>query len=378
MKIAIIGSRGMHASYGGIERVLCELCPRLAALGHEVHVFSEAGCPLPDKPAPGVHIVKVRGLPGKYTETLSRSALSLAIALTQRFDVINLVAIGPGALSFIPRLAGKPTVVSVHGLDWRRDKWPWIARVLLRSAERMIVLAADEITVVSRQLETHFAQAHGRAVVHIPNGLNRRDVHPDQECLDDFGLEAGRYVLFASRLVAEKGAHELIEAFNGVDTDMKLVIAGGTRYDQRYAARLRALDTTGRCIFTGHVTGRSLDALFAGAYFYALPSHLEGLSLSLLEAVGFGKATLVSDIPENIEVVGEHGLTFPVGRVDLLRDRLQQLIDHPQLVEDIAARVRTAVPRHYAWDTLARRYAQTFEDLVARRQPGGRPQSATR
>lgn len=375
MKIAIIGSRGMGANYGGIEKVLSEICPRLVGHGHEVHVYGEAINGLPNTTIiDGVKIIRVGCIPGKYTETLTRTCFSLARAIFKDYDVINLVAMGPGMFSPVPRLMRKPTLVSIHGLDGKRDKWPWFAKAMLQSAERMISVSSHEITVVSQQLKTYFSKVYGRDVVHIPNGLNVRDEPADTLMLDQLDLKPNEYVLFASRLVGEKGAHELIEAFREIDTSKTLVIAGGARYDRNYVESLyRAAGKSDRIKFTGHVTGPLLDALFAGAYLYVLPSHMEGLSLSLLEAVGYGKACLVSDIPENLEVIGDYGFTFPVGDVGAMRDSLQQLLDDENLVADMAAAVRGHAARQYAWDNLALQYSDIYEALGRRRTIFGRP-----
>lgn len=372
MKIAIIGSRGMHATYGGIEKVLSELCPRLADLGHEIHVFSENSGGFPARNVEGVRIVPVPAIAGKYTESLSRTVFSLAKAILADYDVINLVAVGPGSLSVLPRLLGKPTVVSIHGLDWRRDKWPAPARALLKSAERMIVRSADEVTVVSRQLESYFSDTYGRQVSYIPNGLNVHDEGPDDFMLRQVGLKPGEYILFASRLVPEKGAHELIEAFSRIRTDKKLVIAGGSRYDLNYVESLYRQGQGDRFKFVGHVTGPLLDSLFSGAYLYALPSHMEGLSLSLLEAIGHGKACLVSDIPENLEVVGGSAFTFPVGDINAMSRLLQELVTDERRVSDMAMRARKHARGQYAWDNLALQYSDIYNRL------GGSRSCATR
>jgi glycosyltransferase involved in cell wall biosynthesis len=353
----------MHASYGGIEKVLSELCPRLAGLGHEIHVFAENGGGIPERVVQGVKIIPMPALGGKYTETLSRTLLSLGKAMFRDYDVINLVAVGPGMFSFLPRLFGKPTVVSIHGLDWARDKWPAPARAALRAAERVIVNTADEITVVSRQLETYFDRTYNRKVAYVPNGLNIGGDEVNPILLNEVGVEPGEYVLFASRLVPEKGAHELIDAFNRLDTDKKLVIAGGSRYDIDYVESLYRAGRSDRIKFVGHVTGPLLDDLFKGAYLYALPSHMEGLSLSLLEAIGYGKACLVSDIAENLEVVGQSAFTFPVGDIDALTAQLQDLMDDQYTVMAMASSARSRAAGQFAWDNLALQYSDIYQRL---------------
>jgi glycosyltransferase involved in cell wall biosynthesis len=366
-RVSIIGARGMHGAYGGIEKVLGQICPRLAGAGHRVTVYSEAG----DErgPSPNLSVVPTAAWSGKYTETLSRTVLSLWRALRSRDDIINLVALGPGSMAWLPRLAGRKVVVSVHGLDWKRNKWPTLARRAIQLAEWLVARCAHEITVVSRELEDHFLDNYGRKVRYIPNGveLGRGRFDADIALLAEMGLTRDGYILFASRLVPEKAAHELIAAFNTIDTTLRLVIAGGARYDDEYVARLKNSDLTGRCVFTGHLGGNSLHALFANAYLYVLPSHIEGMSLSLLEAMGHGCAVLVSDIPANKEVIGDCGFTFPVGSIERLRHALSDLIQRPEKVLAMRSRGQARAAALYSWDAVARNYADMYDTLGSSR-----------
>lgn len=366
MKIAIIGSRGITNNYGGIERVLVQLCPRIAALGHEVHVYGsqqDSGAVLPD----GVRLVQTPALGGKYTETLSRSFAATLGALAGKYDVINLVAVGPGILSPLPRIAGTPVVVSIHGLDWARDKWPLPARIALKMAERTIVQAADEITVVSEQLVRYFRETYRCDVFHTPNGVDIRQGPADAALLAEMGLEPEGYVLFASRLVKEKAAHELIASFNRVKTDKKLVIAGGDRYDREYVETLRRIDTTQRCVFVGHLDNKRLEHVFKGAALYVLPSHLEGFSLSLLEALGYGKAILVSDISENVEAVGEAAAKFPVGDIAALACSIEGLLANAALREALGRRAHDRAAHLFSWDFVTQRYLEAYSSAGLRR-----------
>lgn len=365
MRIAIIGTRGL-TNYSGVERTLIEVGSRLAALGHEIDVYGTERDPVIDLPA-GLRHIHSPALRGKYTETISGSFLSTVRALSGRYDVINMIAVGPGILSPLPRLLRTPVVVTIQGLDWARDKWPRPARMALQAAERTIVASADQITVVSRQLVDYFKSRYGRDVLHVPNGTTLRPGAADAATLGEMGLSDGGFVLFASRLVPEKGAHELIAAFNRIDSGMKLVIAGGDRYDVDYVNALRRADETGRCVFTGHLNGAKLDAVFRGAGLYVLPSHIEGLSLSLLEALGYGKAILVSDIPENLEAVGDSAARFAVSDVDSLTRTLATLLGSGDMRRDLAARAAERAKTLYDWDKVAEGYLEVFTAAAQRR-----------
>lgn len=346
--------------------MLVQICPRIAALGHEVHVYGnqwDPGAGLPD----GVRLVPTPALNGKYTETLSRSLAAMLSALAGKYDLINLVAVGPGILSPLPRIAGTPVVVSIHGLDWARDKWPLPARAALKVAERTIVRAADEITVVSERLVRYFRETYRCDVFHTPNGVDIRQGPADAALLAEMGLEPEGYVLFASRLVKEKAAHELIASFNRVRTDKKLVIAGGDRYDQGYVEALRRLDTTQRSVFVGHLENERLEHVFKGAALYVLPSHIEGFSPSLLEALGYGKAILVSDISENIEAVGEAAARFPVGDVASLACSMEGLLANAALRRALGQRAQDRAAGLFSWDLVTQRYLEAYRSAGARR-----------
>lgn len=358
MRIAVVGSRGIESSYSGIERILRELCPRLVGRGHSVDVFSESKGDRRASPA-GVGIVRVPSLAGQYTETLTRSGLSTLIGLWRGYDVMSFWAQGPGLFSLVTKLGRCRSVVSVQGLDWQREKWPAAGRVALRAAEATAVRCADAITVASHGLERYFQERYRRQTVYIPNGTTVRPRACDAGPLAALGVEPQGYLLFAARLVPEKGCHELIAAFNRLDTDRKLVVAGTGRYQDGYVEELRGAADPRRVIFAGHVEGALLEALYAHAYLFVLPSHLEGQSLALLEAMGHGTAALVSDIPENREVVGDAGLSFRVGDVADLRRRLARLSTDRDLVSRAAAQALERV-RLFDWERITDAYERVF------------------
>lgn len=362
MRIAVVGSRGIESSYSGIERILRELCPRLVGRGHSVDVFSETNGSRLTSMA-GVGIIRVPSLAGQYTETLTRSGLSTLIALWRGYDVMSFWAQGPGLYSLLARLGLRRSVVSVQGLDWQRDKWPTAGRLALRAAEATAVRCADSITVASRELQRYFHDRYRRSAVYIPNGTTLRPQSCDAAPLAGLGVAPGQYILFAARLVPEKGCHELIAAFNRIDTGSKLVVAGTGRYQDGYVDSLRRMADPQRVIFAGHVEGALLDALYAHAYLFVLPSHLEGQSLALLEALGHGTAALVSDIPENLEVVGEAGLTFRVGDVADLHGRLTQLLADRDRVRLAAAQAAERA-RDFDWERITDAYERTFAGLL--------------
>jgi glycosyltransferase involved in cell wall biosynthesis len=361
MRIAMIGSRGIGSNYGGIERVLDQLCPRLTGLGHEIDVYSQTNVSFQD--CDGVRAIPIMAISGKHFETISRSALSLSHAMG-RYDLIHFHAVGPGILTFLTKLIGQKSIVTIHGLDQKRDKWGAIARCCLSLAERTLVANADQVTVVSESLRRYFIERYDSAVAFIPNGMPQKQKVPLGAQLARCGLNSRRYFLFASRLTPEKGCHDLIDAFNKLDTDMKLVIAGGSGTEE-YIRALRAQADPTKVIFVGHRTATDLDELFSNAYAFVLPSYVEGMSMALLEALAFKIPVVVSDIPENRFVVNQCGFYFTPRDVTSLGSVLARLIAEPEHVA--AARERLETLRLPNWDTVAQDYDCLYR--VAIRSP---------
>ena len=372
MRIAMIGSRGLGSSYGGIERVLNELCPRLVDLGHSVDVFSREDVEFENRP--GLRAIPTPSFGGKHFETISRSCVAVAQAMG-KYDLIHFHAVGPGILTLATRLFGQKSIVTIHGLDHERDKWSLAARLSLRLAENVLVRNADKIAVVSENLRRYFNERYDARVDFIPNGIAHKLRVAPGPMMAQFGLVPGRYVFFASRLTPEKGCHDLIQAFNHLDTDVKLVIAGERRKVNNsrdtalrgkgsieYINSLGAQANPERVVFVGHRTGDELAELFSNAYLFALPSYLEGMSMALLEAMSYGVPALVSDIPENSAVVGGHGFYFEKKDVAGLQRELARLIANPQLVAGMAKKLETFVLPD--WDDVARSYNALYHRIV--------------
>ena len=241
MKIAMIGSRGVDSNYSGVEKTVRELGLRLVRQGHEVTVFSQSrpkNQELPDS-YEGIKIKRIPTLQGKHTETLFRAAIATFLSGLDSFDIINFHAEGPAFFSLFTRLLGKKTVVTIHGQDWKRAKWSPLASSCLRIAEQTAVKFAHQIVVVSRTLQEYFKETYDVDTRFIPNAVIIYDKSQSWNNIASLDLAPGEYCLFASRLVPEKGCHDLIEAYNTLDTKKKLVIAGGARYQDDYIQRLK-------------------------------------------------------------------------------------------------------------------------------------------
>lgn len=277
-------------------------------------------------------------------------------------DVVHIHAEGPAFMCWLPKLLGKRVIVTVHGLDWQREKWKeGFGSKYIHAGEKAAVRYADEIIVLSKAVQQYFRDTYNRETVFIPNGVTRPEFVEAEEITQQFGLEKESYFLYLGRIVPEKGIHYLLEAFQGVNTDKKLVIAGGASDSDEYAQSLKEMASgDDRILFSGFVQGRLLEELYSNAYVYILPSDLEGMPLSLLEAMSYGNCCLVSDIPECTEVVEDKALTFPKGDAAALQKQLQTLSERPELVHNLKSTAQNYICGKYNWDDVAERTLETY------------------
>ena len=279
-----------------------------------------------------------------------------------KYDVVHIHAEGPAFFSWIPKLFGKRVVVTIHGLDWSREKWKsGFGSKFIRQGEKNAVKYADEIIVLSKGVQDYFERTYGRKTHFIPNGVNRPAIRQPQLITDKFALTKDSYILFLGRLVPEKGIRYLVEAFKEVKTDKKLVIAGGSSDTDDFTAELKNLaEGDDRIIFTGFVQGQLLDELYSNAYIYTLPSDLEGMPLSLLEAMSYGNCCLVSDIPECTEVVEDKAIIFKKSDVSDLKKKLQEACEQPETVKRLKEQAADYICRKYNWDDVVKETVRLY------------------
>lgn len=366
----MFGHKRIPSREGGVEIVVEELSTRMAARGHQVVCYNRGGHHVSGAGFDGEKIREYKGVALKTVPTLDKKGLA---AVTSSFfgalwaafsgaDVVHIHAEGPAFMCWLPKLFGKRVVVTVHGLDWQREKWKsGFGAKYIRLGEKAAVRFADEIIVLSRNVQDYFRDTYGRKTVFIPNGVAAAEKTPPDEIQERYELESDGYILYLGRLVPEKGIHYLIRAFRGVKTHKKLVIAGGTSDTDAYVEELRKLaDGDDRIIFTGFVQGRVLQELYSNAFTYVLPSDLEGMPLSLLEAMSYGNCCVVSDIPECADVVENHGIIFPRGDVDAMADCLQSLCDSPEAAERYQAGASAFICGKYNWDAVVEKTLDTY------------------
>jgi glycosyltransferase involved in cell wall biosynthesis len=362
LRVAFIGGRGVVSKYSGIETYYEEIGKRLTGMGHHVTAYCRTYFTPPGKQHNGMEVVRLPTIRSKHLETLVHTFLSTLHVLIQPCDVVHYHALGPALFAFIPRLAGKKTVVTVQGLDWERKKWGRIASAILRLGERAAVSFPTQTMVVSKTLQNHYRRSSGAETSYVPNGGVLREWRVPDKILD-WGLEPGRYILFLGRFSPEKGCHLLVEAYEKLETDVKLVMAGASSYCDDYSRRLRA-HAGERIKMLDWVSGEALDELLTNAMMFVLPSDLEGLSLALLDAMGAGLCVLTSDVAENREAVDDAGFTFRRGDLADLADRLRFLIANPAVREAAGQAAKRRVREHYQWGQIAAEIERVYFEMM--------------
>lgn len=364
MKIAFIVLKGLIG--GGIEKYTEEIGTRLAAKGHEIIVYTMKNYGEKNGIYKGMKIKTVPAIKTKSFEKLSATFFATFSALFEKnIDIYHFHAFGPSMFSFIPKILGKKVVVQGHGIEWQRSRWNFIGKTFLKLTERPSVIFADRITVVSNVQVEYIMKKYGMNAVYIPTGVNQPKILKPNLIKEKYGLYGNDYILFAARLVKEKGVHYLIKAYNEMDTELKLVIAGDALYEDEYKKELQELAKSNKnIIFTGFVTGDILYELFSNCYIFVLPSELEGLPTALLEAMSYGNCCLVSDIPENIEALNDLGFTFQNKNYIDLKNKLLYLIENKDKVESVKPRAKEYVLSNFSWDQIADRFEQLYKEVL--------------
>lgn len=371
LRIAMFGHKRIPSREGGVEVVVEELATRMAKEGHRVTCYNRGGHHVSgaefdtqdQSECKGVKIKTVPTIEKKGLAAVSASFFAAICSAFGRYDVVHIHAEGPASFCWLPHLMGKKVIVTVHGLDWQREKWKGgFASKYIHFGERMAVKWADEMIVLSREVQKYFEDNYNRNTVFIPNGVTRPEKKKADLISQQFGLQKNSYILYLGRIVPEKGEHYLIQAFKQLETDKKLVIAGGASDTDDYMKQLKGLASDDdRIIFTGFVQGELLQELYSNAYLYVLPSDLEGMPLSLLEAMSFGNCCLTSDIPECTEVIGHHGFSFKKGNVEDLKEKLQELCKQESTVQDYQEKASDYICRKYDWNVIVQKTLMLYQ-----------------
>ncbi|HEY7680808.1 MAG TPA: glycosyltransferase [Terriglobia bacterium] len=369
MKIAILGTRGIPANYGGFETFAEELSTRLVARGHSVAVYGRTNNIRYRGPSyRGVRLVLLPTISHKYLDTVAHTFLSVLHVLFQDAEVILICNSANSVFSFLPRLAGKKTVVNVDGLERQRRKWNRMGRAWYRLSERLSTFLPNAIVSDARVIQQYYRERYGKDSYFIPYGAETARVET-RACLDRLGLEAGEYFLYVSRLEPENNALLVVQAFEKVATDKKMVIVGDAPYARDYIARLKATRDP-RILFPGAIYGTEYKELQSQAFCYIHATEVGGTHPALIEAMGCGRCVLYLDTPENREVAGEAGIAYERSPEDLAA-KMSAVLRDASLRERVEEQAVVRVQQRYRWEDITVQYEGLFEGLLSGAIPAG-------
>jgi len=371
LKIALLGTRGIPASYSGFETCVEQLGQRLAKRGHDVTVYCRSHhITYTDDTYQGMRLVKLPTIQNKYLDTLAHSFISSLHALKEGYHVGLYFIAGNSPATWIPRLVGTKTALNVDGLDWKRDKWNGPAKRYIQFAEWFAQFAPNLYLTDSPLVQAYYKDKTGKAPPYIVYG-SELDKLPPGETLAQYGLESKKYILFVGRLVPENNAHHLVEAFTKTDTDMKCVIVGDAPYAEKYQAELRRLaGDDKRIIFTGYVFGEGYRELGSNAYAVATTTGVGGTHPALIEAMAMGNCCIVNDTPVNLQTVDGNGLSYQgADGAEALRPVLERVLNNPNEAEAYRVKAATHAAQVYSWEAVTDQYEKMCYELIGRLVP---------
>lgn len=378
LRIAMLGHKRIPSREGGVEIVVSELSTRMASLGHDVTCYNRKGHHVSGEEFDSEMLSEYNGVKIKSVFTVQKGGLaavtsSIFAALKAafgRYDIVHFHAEGPCAMLWLPKLFGKRCIATVHGLDHQRAKWGKFASWYILFGEKCAVKLADEIIVLSENVKNYFKETYNRDTVYIPNGVDACAKCDADEITETFDLKKDEYILYLGRLVPEKGIRYLINAYKKIETDKKLVIAGGASDTADFEKELKAMAVDDdRIIFTGFVQGRMLEELYSNAYIYVLPSDVEGMPLSLLEAMSYGNCCLTSDIPECSSVIGDYGFTFQKGSEADLEKKLSFLCTNPEKTQWCKLNSSNYICQRYNWNDVVCKTLKLYGAVQSKSSP---------
>ncbi len=367
MKIAFIGQKGAPTRNGGVERYAENLAANLVAQGHEVLLYSRKYYCQGIREYKGIRIITVPSLNTKSLEAITHTFFACLDVSFRKVDIINVQSIGPASLIWLLKILNPltPVVFTFHCQDYYQKKWGAFARWYLRLGEKMGCSLADRIITISKDLTAYVERTYHKTATYIPNGTQIASGPLASPDIRRWGLERNNYISYIGRLIPHKNVHHLISAFKKVKTDKRLVIVGASSYTDNYVQKLNRLaEGDERIIFVGNQEGLILKALFSNSYLFVQPSEYEGLSVALLEAMGWGLACLVSDIPQNLEAIQDAGLSFQVNDTDDLAKKLQYLLDNPEETARLGSLAIKRARNEYNWQGISEQVARVYKDLI--------------
>ena len=363
MRIAMIGSRGIPAHSGGVERVVQELAGELAGIGHEVWVYARPHYVTAAQAAaverPGVRVLFTGGVAGKHLDTITHTATAMLDVLRRRdVDIIHVHSPGPAMMNWLPRWAGRKLVLTVHAPDWQREKWSLAGRMMLWAGLKIGMKTATAITAVSQPLAQELSQRFSRPVHYVPNGIGL-SAEISMQYLLQYGLTSGDFGLYVGRIVPEKRLDVLIQAWQLSGVDKPLVIIGEMGRDA-FGRRCRSLaQRNDKVLVLGEQSGKILAEAYSHAGLVIQPSVLEGMSMVLLEAASYARCALVADIAAN-QWISPVAVMFPPDDRTQLAEQISRCMKDEALRVDMGQKARQWVVSRFTWANAAKQMEQIY------------------
>jgi glycosyltransferase involved in cell wall biosynthesis len=372
-KIAFIGQKGIPASYGGVERHVEELGIRLTQRGHRIIVYTRKNYNDYSGYYKGVRVINLPAIPQKHTEMISHTFVSCLDVFEKDIEIVHIHSVDPAIISFLPRIKAK-VVATSHGQAYRREKWGPIAKSISKIAERFYAVLPNTRIAVSKTLKRYYETKYKCNVYYIPNGVNLpvSKIHPASKkfIIDEreITLDANSYFLYVGRILPTKGVDTLIKGWQiagqklGFSPEKKLVIVGGSSYTDDYVLQLKKMSGVST-IWLGYRYGDELDWLYANAYCVVIPSEIEGLALTLLEAMSYAKCVIYSDIPENAEAAEDVGIAFHNRDPDDLAEKIKMALENRKMCQELGEKAQERIKKEYNWETIVEQTEEVYELL---------------
>lgn len=366
MKIAVTGTRGFPGVQGGVESHCEKLYEHLAKLGCEIVVYAREpyfGSQI--RKYNGIKIVPLNCPKNKFLEAIIHTFRSVLKARKLHPDLLHIHAIGPSLFVPLARILRMKVVVTNHGPDYMRQKWPLPAKIFMKFCERMGMLYSNEVIAIAKNISEDIKGKYGRDAIVIPNGVNIPQLANSYENLKKYGLQKKRYILSVGRFVPEKGFHDLIDAFNQSKiSQWKLVVIGDADHKDSYSAMLKSkAKSNPDIILTGFLKGQSLHELYSHAGLFVIPSYYEGLPIVLLEAMSYGLPCIASDILANRNVELNRERFFRAGDIDLMSRKIKEFIDVP-LDEKEKIEQLNVIRSRYNWAVIAEETLKVYHSAL--------------
>ena len=364
IRIAIVGTRGIPANYGGFETFAEELSTRLVARGCDVFVYCRKGAIDWSQPYyKGVRLVLLPTLKHKYLDTVAHTFLSVFHVIFTKVDIVYFCNAINSIFIILPRVFGKKTAINVDGLEWKRKKWNKSGKIAYRISEKIATLFANEVVTDSRGIQRYYKEKFSKDTIFIPYGADIGKYTGPVEIMGKYGLEKRGYVLYVSRLEPDNNAHIVIKAYEKVKGDMPLVIVGDAPYGEPYIEKLRSTKDK-RIKFLGSIYGKGYHELQSNAFIYIHGNEVGGTNPALLEAMAHGNCVIANGVSFNKEVVGDAGLWFRHNDIEDLKNKIQYFIDNPKKTDKYRTMAVERIREHYNWDDVVSEYEDLFANML--------------